>query len=116
MKGDFTRLTFRPVNHFSGVLLQQGRVQVDADWNEQVGIGRHREETTSVDVIGARGGPMHDAGFALTCEGSSLLTDCAPEDIRIGRGRYYVDGTLCENDEEVPLDTQPDLPGVALPT
>ena len=36
MKGDFSRLTFDPTKHFSGVRMQQGRVQLDADWNEQL--------------------------------------------------------------------------------
>ena len=35
MPGDFSRDTFDSRNHFSGVLMQQGRVQLDADWNEQ---------------------------------------------------------------------------------
>jgi hypothetical protein len=33
MKGDFTRNTFVPSKSFSRVLMQQGRVQLDADWN-----------------------------------------------------------------------------------
>ena len=41
MKGDFSRNTFDPGNHYSAVLMQQGRVQVDADWNEQAAIGLH---------------------------------------------------------------------------
>ena len=35
MKGDFSRETFDRARHYSAVLLQQGRVQLDADWNEQ---------------------------------------------------------------------------------
>ena len=38
MKGDFSRLTFRPDQHYSRVLQQQGRPQLDADWNEQADI------------------------------------------------------------------------------
>ena len=38
MRGDFSRDTFDPVKHFSRVLQQQGRVQLDADWNEQTAI------------------------------------------------------------------------------
>jgi len=38
MKGDFSRNTFRPGSHYSGVLMQQGRVLLDSDWNEQVAI------------------------------------------------------------------------------
>ena len=63
MKGDFTRSTFRPDKHYSGVRMQQGRVQLDADWNEQIDIAAHRAETETIDVIGGCGAPMHDAGF-----------------------------------------------------
>ena len=38
MKGDFTRDTFDPRNNYTSVLMQQGRAQVDADWNEQAAI------------------------------------------------------------------------------
>jgi hypothetical protein len=41
MKGDFSRDSFDPVKHFSRVLQQQGRVQLDADWNEQAAILLH---------------------------------------------------------------------------
>jgi photosystem II stability/assembly factor-like uncharacterized protein len=65
MKGDFTRNTFRPERRYSGVRLQQGRVQVDADFNEQVDIGAHLDRTTTRDAIGRRGAPAAGAGFAL---------------------------------------------------
>jgi hypothetical protein len=35
--------------------------------------------------------------------------------IRVGRGRYYVEGALCQNDETVLYQRQPDLPGAKLP-
>ena len=41
MKGDFSRETFDSVKHFSRVLQQQGRVQLDADWNEHTAIVLH---------------------------------------------------------------------------
>ncbi|HJP66966.1 MAG TPA: DUF6519 domain-containing protein [Actinomycetota bacterium] len=116
MRADFTRMTFRPEDHFSGVLLQQGRVQVDADWNEQADIVKHRDHTSASDLIGPSGGPLHDAGFALTCDGGDILAGCLADDIRIGLGRYYVDGILCQNEGSVPLTAQPDLPHVVVPT
>ena len=51
MKGDFTSLNFQADNHYSSVRLQQGRVQLDADWNEQIDIAAHRDETTATDVM-----------------------------------------------------------------
>ena len=37
--------------------MQQGRVQVDADWNEQQAIQQHLDETTTRDVVGLCGVP-----------------------------------------------------------
>ena len=41
MQGDFSRETFDRSHHFTRVLMQQGRVLVDADWNEQAAISRY---------------------------------------------------------------------------
>ena len=89
MPGDYSRKTFDPKKHYSGVLMQQGRVQVDADWNEQVDIQRYRTETETGDLIGASGAPIHHNGFkiGITPDGS---------DLTISPGRIYVDGILCE--------------------
>ncbi|MEM4988055.1 DUF6519 domain-containing protein [Collimonas sp. H4R21] len=97
MKADLTRNTFHPLKHFSRVLMQQGRVQVDADWNEQTAILLHYLHTLGADLIGAHGGPIAHAGFALT-----PLTPggAASGDFRITPGRYYVDGILCELDTD----------------
>ncbi len=102
MKGDFSRDTFDPRKHYSGVLMQQGRVQLDSDWNEQQRIHQYRTTIAGADIIGESGAPVHDAGFQLTVQnGQNLL---------IGAGRYYVDGLLCENESAALYDTQPDLP------
>ena len=52
MKGDFSRNTFDPRKHFTRVLMQQGRVQLDADWNEQAAILLHYVRTLAADLIG----------------------------------------------------------------
>lgn len=106
MKGDFTRQTFLPERHYSGVRMQQGRVQLDADWNEQADIGRYRDETEAADVIGRCGGPLHAAAFAITFDPGQ------PGDFLLGPGRYYIDGMLCENEDAVAYTAQPDLPGL----
>ena len=108
MKGDFSRQTFAARKHYNGVLMQQGRVQLDADWNEQGDITRYRTETEAVDVIGGCGAPIHAAGFEITTDGKTLL---------IGPGRYYVDGLLAENDAgQIAYEEQAklDLPGADL--
>ncbi|MFG2911504.1 DUF6519 domain-containing protein [Kitasatospora sp. NPDC048298] len=93
MHADFSRLTFRPGKHYSAVLTQQGRVQLDADANEQAAIERYQLRTLAADLIGRRGGPAAAAGFAIGYAPGNHDVD----DLTIGGGRYYVDGILCES-------------------
>lgn len=101
MKGDFTRDTFRPEQHYQQVLMQQGRVQLDADWNEQAAIVAHRDATMMADLVGRCGGPAGNAAFGIRTD-SKLGGD-----FYLSPGRYYVDGILCELDSEVQFSTQP---------
>ncbi len=98
MKGDYSRVTFRPEQHYWGVLRQQGRVDLDADWNEQVAIQRHLDVTRNRDLVGPSGGPQEGAGFEITAGGGGLV---------IGAGRYYVDGVQVVNEADVAYDDQP---------
>jgi len=66
MKGDFSRLKFNPVNYFRGVMIEQGRVQLDSDWNEADTIANYLQNLTSEDVIGPDGTPANAKGFLLT--------------------------------------------------
>ncbi len=91
MKGDFTGFKFDPKKHYSSVLMQQGRVILDADWNEQADIQKHIRETEAVDVVGRCGAPIDFAGFKV---------EVAPDgrDLTLSSGRMYVDGILIELD------------------
>lgn len=115
MKGDFTRRTFRRTDRYRGVLLQQGRVALDADWNEQHEIQRYHDETTARDAIGPHGAPVDAAGFRITDADGEEPRECPWERLTVSQGRYYVHGVLCENDLPLPLSAQPDLPGVPEP-
>lgn len=113
MKGDFTRVTFKPENHYSGVRMQQGRVQLDADFNEYVDIQAHQVHTAHGDMVGLCGGPQGRdsegkplAGFKIEIKKGSEL--------RVAKGRYYVDGVLCEKEETKSITDQPDLPADTL--
>ncbi len=108
MKGDFSRLTFDAKKHYSSVRLQQGRVQVDADWNEQVDIATHHRQVLLQNLVGANGVPAAGDGFALTPVES-------PPDLMIGAGACFVDGIVCENEQAVRFTQQPDWPGAVLP-
>src|SRR5438045_2745266 len=64
MKGDFSRSTFNPGKHYTSVRMQQGRVQTDADWNEQANIPAHLGETSTRVETGwqVRVAPIGGAG------------------------------------------------------
>jgi hypothetical protein len=89
MKGDFTRFTDRPERGYDAVLMQQGRVTLDADFNEHVDIARRRLATQTIDTIGRACAPVDAPGFGLR-----LTPD--GQDIVIGTGRMYVEGLLVE--------------------
>lgn len=93
MKGDFSRDTFDPRKNFSSVLIQQGRVQIDSDWNEQSAILLHYMRTLAADIIGRHAGPDNGFLIALVKDGPNS----SASDMTIAAGRYYVDGILCEN-------------------
>src|ERR1700687_2892899 len=91
MKGDFSSFTFDPRKQFRCVRQQQGRVELDADWNEQAAIFLHYLERLAGGLIGPLGGPVGGLGFAITTRTGT------PPDLNIGAGRYYVGGVLAEN-------------------
>jgi hypothetical protein len=126
MKGDFSRRTFDPTRHFTTVRMQQGRVQLDADWNEQADLEEYRVETEAADVIGRCGAPLDAAAFGIVLDLGDLdpaekawlaaldptYTTIVAGDLVLTPGRYYVDGILCESEHAVPYTRQPDLPGL----
>ena len=48
-RGDFSRDSYDRSKRFSRVLMQQGRVQLDADWNEQNDILLHYLRSLAAD-------------------------------------------------------------------
>lgn len=86
MGADNTRKSFDPIKHFSRVVMQQGRVQLDADWNEQADIQLHILRRLAAAVFPNGGG----GGFNVAPLGN--LTN----DFIIGAGDRWVDGILCE--------------------
>jgi hypothetical protein len=102
MGSDISRATFDKAKHYQSVVLQQGRVLLDADWNEQQDITAHRAELLTLDAVGPCGAPNYAPGFQITVDPVTLVAT-------IGKGRFYIDGFLCENEEDVPYADQPDL-------
>ena len=84
MSGDYSRQRFDPRKQFSAVLMQQGRVQLDADWNEQGAILDRRWRAETTDLIGRSGVPKEvPDGFKIVAAGTTFT---------IAPGRIYVNG------------------------
>ena len=104
MKGDFSRDTFRPARRYTSVRLQQGRVLLDSDWNEQAAIREHAERARFEEVVGGSGVP-DEGGLAVRFGEDGTL--------ELTAGRAYAGGLLCELEEPTPLAKLTDLPAPA---
>jgi hypothetical protein len=104
MNGDFTRLLDDASKGYTGVLLQQGRVQLDADFNEAGAIQRRLVRALASDLIGPHGGPATDLGFLI-----DPLADHTLWDFAIGAGAYWVDGLRARNPASARFTAQPDF-------
>jgi len=103
-RGDFSRDTFDPFRHFSRVLMQQGRVHIDADWNEQVSIFSYYLRRLGTDLMGPHGAPCTEEGE----DGEGyMIRPSKGATFNISSGNYYVKGILCENNETITYHNQP---------
>jgi len=89
MSNDYSRINFDPGQDYLGVLLQQGRPLMDADWNALVAQLNRRTHVGSYDTFGP-------AVVPETTPDGFLITPIVGG-FTIGRGRIYVDGILAEN-------------------
>lgn len=101
MSGDYSRQRFDPRNHFSAVLMQQGRVQLDSDWNEMAELFDRRFRAERVDTLGRTVVPRETP--------DAFRISLADDQLRLGRGRIYVDGLLAENHGAGPPEVDPVL-------
>ncbi len=93
MSFDNSRYTFNPFKDYSSVVLPQGRVQADADWNEFLAERARRIQAGTLDMMGR-------AAYPLTTPDAFYISQTSPVTpwvVNIGLGRMYVDGLLAEN-------------------
>jgi hypothetical protein len=91
MSVDCSRFSFDPWKDLFGVIMQQGRVQLDSDWNEWVAQVARRLQVGTLDTLGEKPGVPR-----TTPDGFRILINENGE-LLIGPGRIYVDGLLAEN-------------------
>ena len=98
MNGDFSQWRrFDPDENFNGVLHQQGRVQLDTDWNEQTRVVNHWQGRAGRDVIGdsvAAVPTTSPDGFKI--EGAQVVNAGGTERVQLDvrPGHAWADGLL----------------------
>ena len=108
MKGDFSNWRNETRQNFTGVLHQQGRVLLDADWNAQTAITINWQDTAAQDIIGAGVAAVpadQPNGFKV----KTVLHNAGDDFVQltVEPGRVWADGLLAELFNE----PDPDVPG-----
>lgn len=118
MHGDFSRWTFDARRRYRRVLQQQGRVLLDADWNELNALLLDEMQTLARDVIGPHGGPTNNCGFEIVLDHAKFTFDddrtsganlpkISEAGFYIGAGHYWADGLLVTLDSPTTFKSQP---------
>jgi Family of unknown function (DUF6519) len=87
MGSDRARVSYDPRQDYRAVLMQQGRVTVEADWNEQQRISGDELLLETLDFVGPAGTP--DDGYRINETGQPAVP---PFDFSVGAGTMYVGG------------------------
>ncbi|MDW8323750.1 MAG: DUF6519 domain-containing protein [Burkholderiales bacterium] len=101
MKTQISRITHDPSKRYSGVYLQQGRMIVDADWNELNDIQRGQLVQALADALYS--GAPREGGLSISTSGG----------LHIVPGRLYVEGipaVLSTDQSQLHPTRQPDYP------
>lgn len=89
MGGDYSKSNFDFSKNYTRVLMQQGRVNLDSDWNEHAEITDRRLRMKALDLMG----PVSVS--QATPEGFKVVFK--EEQLYIHPGRIYLNGHLAEN-------------------
>src|SRR5580692_4560224 len=87
MTSDRARVTDDPSRRYHGVVAQQGRVSLEADWNEAQAVAAAQLAARTLDVIGRAGSP--DRGYEVTPVADG---DDVTGDLLVRAGTLYVGG------------------------
>jgi len=89
MGSDIARKSFDPTRHYHSVVMQQGRVTLEADWNEAEAIFGEEVRQETLDIVGPAGSP--DNGYQIQPPPASSPPP-APFDFAVSNGTAYVGG------------------------
>jgi Family of unknown function (DUF6519) len=83
MGSDRARISYDERQRYRSVVMQQGRVTLEADWNESQTIAGEESRKDLLDIVGPAGTP--DNGYAVTFPAPGF-------DFQVGPGTMYVGG------------------------
>ena len=114
MKGDFSRFTHNPLSNYISVWKQQGRVDLDSDWNEQSEIFLGYLRQAIVDIVGPFAIPErtyadNDNLKALSISNFKIGTG-GIVDFTIGAGFAYIGGFPFKMSSDSKFSSQSDYP------
>lgn len=104
MAGDRARITHFAPRKYREVVSLQGRVLLEADWNEGQRLFTEQQRLQAFDAIGPCGTP--DNGYQVSAP---------PDDFQIGPGTMYTGGLRTTLEQAITYSKQPDWLDTALP-
>lgn len=115
MSSDKAKITYNENQHYRSVVMQQGRVTLEADWNEQGQIVAEEVRKEALDCIGPSGTP--DDGYAVTkVSGGAYDLSLSPGTFYVGGMRVSLDQTLNYGNQPEWLDYETDPDWVPVPS
>ncbi len=101
MGSDRARVTYDPRQQYRSVVMQQGRVTLEADWNEAEVIAGEEQRLETLDIVGPCG--TADNGYEI------ILPDPSSSyDFSVGSGTMYVGGIRASLSQAIDYSSQPD--------
>jgi hypothetical protein len=103
MGSDRARITYDRNQHYRSVIMQQGRVTLEADWNEAQQISSEELLHQTLEIVGSAGTP--DDGYRVVIPPPPIAV---PFDFQVDKGVMYVGGVRTWLGEPVWYSNQPD--------
>ena len=100
MGSDRARITYDEQQQYRAVVAQQGRVMLEADWNEAQQITNEEIRQEALDFVGATGTP--DDGYKIL----QLQSETSPYDFVVKEGTMYVGGIRASLSEDLTYSKQ----------
>ncbi len=113
---DISRYLFDPRMHYATVLMQQGRVLTDSDWNEMATLEDEDRRQLISEIVCTEGSP--NDGFKISGPIVPLSVDIFPDnppgpavlgldsyDLTLGTGSFYLGGYRFSIDPTAPIET-----------